>query len=164
MAVQKLYSRVILQCEAEFFCCDHRRTRRIRLEEQYHISLFDGLSVRHGDRHFTNFRTRNAALLLARLALEPQFHERAALIEWLWPDCDLTTGCNRLSVTLSSLRRDLGATQKGEALFLANHDAIRLNSRCVSTDVARWEAAMARAPAAPDDPNVWRAAIADFGD
>ena len=107
------------------------------MQPQYHIELLGGLRVRRGARSVTRFRTRKAALLLARLALQPQLHERAALIEWLWPNCELSVGRNRLSVTLSALRRDLGEAET--AIFVTSHDAVGLNWRDVAADVAAIE-------------------------
>ncbi len=129
------------------------------------IALFGGLSVRVGSRHIIKFRTRNAAFLLARLALEPQFHQREALIEWLWPDCELAVGRNRLSVTLSELRRTLGDTSEDKSLVVATHDAVRLDSVRVTTDVATWETLLSNASiVAPNEAAAaLRAALVTFG-
>ena len=122
-----------------------------------HIALFNGLRVAIGERQITRFRTRKAALLLARLALEAQLHERAALIEWLWPNCDLAVGRNRLSVTLSALRRDVGAP-----IFAASHDAVGLDWQRVTTDVAAFRALTQRAREGNDEGASLRAALELF--
>ena len=122
-----------------------------------HIALFNGLRVSIGERQITRFRTRKAALLLARLALDAQLHERAALIEWLWPDCELSVGRNRLSVTLSALRRDVGAP-----IFAASHDAVGLDWQCVTTDIAAFRALTHRAREGGDEIASLRAALELF--
>jgi len=93
------------------------------------IELWGSLRACVGGRLVTRFRTRRAALLLARLALEPRMHARETLIEWLWPDAEFEAGRNRLSGALSVLRRDLSE------VFQSNHDAVGLDFSCVSTDV-----------------------------
>jgi len=97
------------------------------------IELWGGLRAFAEGRLVARFRTRRAALLLARLALEPRMHAREALIEWLWPDAGFEAGRGRLSGALSVLRRDLGAQ------FLSNHDAVGLDFARVATDVGEWE-------------------------
>jgi len=93
------------------------------------IELWGSLRACVEGRLVARFRTRRAALLLARLALGPRMHAREALIEWLWPDAGFEAGRNRLSGTLSVVRRELGE------VFQANHDAVGLDFSCVVTDV-----------------------------
>jgi len=97
------------------------------------IELWGSLRAFAEGRCVARFRTRRAALLLARLALEPRMHAREALIEWLWPDAGFEAGRNRLSGALSVLRRELGE------VFQANHDAVGLDFSRASTDVGEWE-------------------------
>jgi len=97
------------------------------------IELWGSLRAFVEGRLVARFRTRRAALLLARLALEPRMHAREALIEWLWPDAQFEAGRNRLSGTLSVLRHELGAQ------FQSSHDAVGLDFSRVATDVGEWE-------------------------
>jgi DNA-binding SARP family transcriptional activator len=72
------------------------------------IELFGRLSFRQGDRYLSHLRMQKIGILLAYLACHRQRpHVREELIELLWPGCVPETGRNRLSVTLSALRRQL---------------------------------------------------------
>jgi len=109
-----------------------------------------GLRVWQDGRLIVGFRTRRAASLLAYLAYHTSMQPRESLIDWLWPTATLATGRNRLSVTLSSLRRLLEPAGAGRPLILANHDAVGLDSSLITTDVAEFKAALKRCGQAGD--------------
>ena len=72
------------------------------------IELFGGLRVSHGGRVITRFRTQKAASLLAYLAYDlSRVRPREVLCELLWPGADPATSKQRLSLALTSLRRQL---------------------------------------------------------
>ena len=72
----------------------------------WQIQLLGGLRATRGNSVIAQFPSRPIAMLLARLALEPQRrHAREELIDLLWPDVDLDVGRNRLRQVLSTLRR-----------------------------------------------------------
>src|SRR5437588_6140824 len=78
------------------------------METQWRIELLCGLRAVGADRVLSRFQTQKIGLLLAYLAYYPQRpHQREALIELLWPECDSHAGRNNLSVSLSWLRRQL---------------------------------------------------------
>src|SRR5438874_12906008 len=77
-------------------------TARVRIE------MLGGLRVRHGDRVIPSFSTQKTGVLLASLALQPrQPRPREVLIDTLWPEDERDAGLHKLSVALSSLRRQL---------------------------------------------------------
>ncbi|TMH07815.1 MAG: hypothetical protein E6H67_02675 [Betaproteobacteria bacterium] len=72
----------------------------------WQIQLLGGLRATHGNCVIAQFPSRPIAMLLARLALQPQRrHAREELIELLWPNVELDVGRNRLRQVLSTLRR-----------------------------------------------------------
>jgi hypothetical protein len=76
------------------------------------IELFGGLRAARvdvaGARAITHFRTQKTGELLAYLALHrTRRHPREALVNLLWPEEDPISARHRLSVALSSLRRQL---------------------------------------------------------
>src|SRR5260370_42558967 len=78
------------------------------METRWRIELLGGLRAVQADRVVSRFQTQKIGLLLAYLAYFPQrTHQREALIEMLWPECDSQAGRNNLSVSLSWLRRQL---------------------------------------------------------
>jgi predicted ATPase/DNA-binding SARP family transcriptional activator len=112
-------------------------------QETGRIELFGRLSFRQGDRHLSHLRMQKAGILLAYLACHRQRpHDREELIELLWPGCVPETGRNRLSVTLSALRRQLEppGVSPGSVL-LTDRFSVQLNP-AITTDVAEFEAAL----------------------
>jgi DNA-binding SARP family transcriptional activator len=72
----------------------------------WHIQLLGGLRATRGNAVIAQFPSRPIAMLLARLALQPQrCHAREELIDLLWPEAELEVGRNRLGQALSTLRR-----------------------------------------------------------
>ena len=117
------------------------------------IELFGLLQVRRGERLITRFSTAKTAALLAYLAYHRhRSHTREALVELLWPECDLDTGRNRLSTALSSLRNQL--ERPGGApgsVLVTDRSSVGLNARTVTTDVEGFESALETVARAPSD-------------
>ncbi|RYX81286.1 hypothetical protein EON83_24880 [bacterium] len=112
---------------------------------KWRIELFGEPRVSIGGQWVTRFRTRRAALLLARLALEGAPVRRDVLVEWLWPDSSFEVGRNRLSVALSALRRSLETPSSKTKLFWGNHDLVGLNFDEVQCDALEFEGLLKRA-------------------
>src|SRR5262249_56949846 len=102
----------------------------------WRIELSGGLRVPRGPQVFRRFRMQKAGALLAYLAYySHRSHPRDALIELLWPESDLEAGRNRLSVALSSLRRQLEPPGvPAGAVIMADHGPVHLNPVAVTTD------------------------------
>ena len=112
----------------------------------WQIQLLGGLRATHGNSVITQFPSRPIAMLLARLALEPQRrHAREELIELLWPNVDLDVGRNRLRQALSTLRRLLEPPGVApDSVVNADRQTIGLTSDAVSCDVAEFEQLLRR--------------------
>ncbi len=117
---------------------------------KWQIELFGGLRVGTGGQWVTQFRTRRAALLLARLALEGGPVRRDVLVEWLWPDSQFEAGRNRLSVALSALRHAQETPDSKTKLLVGNHDLIGLNFEEVQCDALEFAALLKRAATETD--------------
>src|SRR2546421_151991 len=101
------------------------------------IELFGGLRVQVGERLITRFQTQKTASLLAYLAyyLE-RSHPRELLIDLLWPEADPGAGRHRLSMALSSLRRQLEPPGViVGAVLQAHRFCVHLNPSAVRTDL-----------------------------
>src|SRR5947207_4030817 len=107
----------------------------------WHIQLLGGLRAARGNSVIAQFPSRPTAMLLARLALEPQRrHSREELIELLWPGVELDVGRNRLRQVLSTLRRLLEPPDVAPYSVLdADRQTIALNADAVSCDVREFE-------------------------
>jgi predicted ATPase len=107
----------------------------------WQIQLLGGLRATRGNAVIAQFPSRPIAMLLARLALEPQRrHAREELIDLLWPDVDLDVGRNRLRQVLSTLRRLLEPPDVPPYSVLnADRQTIALTADAVSCDVREFE-------------------------
>src|SRR5437868_2005863 len=75
------------------------------MNEAWRITLLGGLRAERGEQVITRFKTQKVASLFAYLAYYlRQTHSREILIELLWPESEVLTLRNSLSVALSSLR------------------------------------------------------------
>lgn len=103
------------------------------------LRLLGGLEIERAGRiELARLPSRAAALLLARLALQPRRqHPREELVELLWPGVELDVGRNRLRQTLSTLRALLETPD--EPLFSADRHQISLLPGALSSDVADFE-------------------------
>lgn len=105
--------------------------------EPWRVRLLGDASASRGDRRVHNFGSRSAAVLLARLALQPQrSHAREELIELLWPGVGLETGRNRLRQTVFMLRQALA----GAALLQSDRISLRVVPGAVLCDAVQFEA------------------------
>lgn len=135
------------------------------MEALWRVELFGGLRLKplapavspDGNTAITRFRTQKTAALLAYLAYyRERAHPREVLTEILWPEEDGDATRHKLSVALSSLRRQLeppgvpGGAADGSVL-IAEHFSVRLNPVAVTTDVAEFEASL-RAAARSERP------------
>src|SRR5207237_9571954 len=107
----------------------------------WQIQLLGGLRATHGISVIAQFPSRPIAMLLARLALQPQRrHAREELIELLWPDVDLDVGRNRLRQVLSTLRGLLEPPDVPPySVLSADCQTIGLTADAVSSDVREFE-------------------------
>lgn len=104
------------------------------------IELLGRFRALGADRTITRFSTQKTAALLAYLALYPgRSHSRDSLFELLWPECDPDAGRNRLSVALSSLRRQLEPPPiPSGAVIQADRHTVRLAEGAVESDAAEF--------------------------
>jgi predicted ATPase/DNA-binding SARP family transcriptional activator/class 3 adenylate cyclase len=114
------------------------------MDALWQIELLGGLRATRGDQVIQRFRSQKVGALLAYMAYYGHRpHPRDLLIELLWPDCEPEVGRNRLSVTLSSLRRQLEPPGISPgAVIVSDHATVHLNPAAITTDVAAFEAAL----------------------
>jgi len=126
------------------------------VEPQWRIELFEQLQVQLRSRHAwqavpLHFRTHEAGLLLAYLALNPRLRSRHELGELFWPNSTNEQRSHNLRTALHSLRRQIEAATISSApsvndtppiapLFLTGRTTIGLNFAYVTTDVMEFEA------------------------
>jgi adenylate cyclase len=105
----------------------------LRLRTLGGLSLYDGEAPRGGVA-----AQRKALALLALLAIAgPRGLSRDKLVAYLWPESPADRATHRLTQLIYSVRRDLEA----EDLFFGSID-LRLNAGIITTDVARFTAAL----------------------
>ena len=107
----------------------------------WRIELFGQLRAHRAEHSLTRFRSHKTAALLAYLAYyHHRQHSRETLIDLFWPEGDLEAGRHNLSMSLSSLRRQLEppGTPVG-AVIVANRQNVGLNPAAVVTDVGAFE-------------------------
>src|SRR6266851_315320 len=137
------------------------------METRWRVELLGGLRAVQADRVVSRFQTQKIGLLLAYLAYYPhRSHQREALMELLWPECDSHAGRNNLSVSLSWLRRQLEPplvegselrvespadadpsdlsplTSQRSTVIVADRASVRLNPEAITTDVAEFQATL----------------------
>jgi predicted ATPase len=107
----------------------------------WQIQLLGDLRATHGVSVIAQFPSRPIAMLLARLALQPQRrHAREELIELLWPNVEIDVGRNRLRQVLSTLRRLLEPPDVPPySVLTADRQTIGLTADAVSCDVREFE-------------------------
>src|SRR5207249_16743 len=89
-------------------------------------------------RVITHFQTKTGTLLAYLAYYRNRTHQREALVELLWPECEPAVGRNNLSVSLTWLRRQM----EPPTLILADRTSVWLNPDAVTTDVAEFEDAL----------------------
>src|SRR5437016_2265295 len=99
------------------------------MDTPWRIELLGWLRATQSRYLVRRFRMQKTGALLGYLAYYPhRSHPRETLIELLWPECDPAAGRNRLSVSLSSLRRQLEPPElPAGAVILADHATVQLN-------------------------------------
>jgi DNA-binding SARP family transcriptional activator len=107
----------------------------------WRIELLGGIRARREQVLVNGFRTRRAAILLARLALNPRPHRREELIAMLWPGGDSAAGRQNLSQSLSELRRRLESPHECDFVF-ASRETVWLERDLLVTDVEEFEQAL----------------------
>lgn len=107
----------------------------------WHIQVLGGLRATRGNSAIAQFPSRPVAMLLARLAMEPQRrHAREELIELLWPGVELDVGRNRLRQVLSTLRRLLEPPDVAPySVLSADRQTVSLAADAVSCDACEFE-------------------------
>lgn len=114
------------------------------MNDPWRITLFGGLRAERGDQVITRFKTQKVASLFAYLAFHLRHpHPREILIELLWPESDVSTLRNSLSVALSSLRNQFEPPGVAQGTVIrADRFSVSLNPASVTTDVAAFEQAL----------------------
>ena len=111
---------------------------------RWQLQLLGGIQARCDDQCISNFGSRGAAALLARLALYPQrSHAREELIELLWPGVAIDAGRNRLRQALFTLRRLLEpAGLVAAPVFATDRLSLRLVPGALDCDALHFERAV----------------------
>ena len=117
------------------------------MDTPWTITLFGGLAATQCERRITRFHTQKTGALLAFLAFyRDRCHSREVLIEMFWPGDNLQAGRHSLSMALSSLRHQMEPPGvPAGTVLVADRFTVGLNARAVTTDVARFEQALAEA-------------------
>jgi len=105
------------------------------------LRLLGAVSIRLNGKELTPPSSRNARVLLARLALEGPL-TRDVLAEGLWPDKPTSSARASLTTELGNLRRALGGAGDRVARY---GSSLSLIGQAVWTDVRQFEDAVARA-------------------
>jgi DNA-binding SARP family transcriptional activator len=107
----------------------------------------------HGGEVRTGLR-RKARELLAFLLLHPDGATRDTVIEALWPEIGPARGAERAKTAVQNLRHTLRAAAglDGATVIEWTAERWRVNPDLVECDVWRFQAALAAAGSAPDDP------------
>src|SRR5258708_5662835 len=111
------------------------------------IEMLGGLRVLVGDRCVTRFRTRKAGVLLAYMAFHrDRWNPRELLADMLGRETEPEIGLQRLSLSLSSLRRQLEPPGvRAGSVIQADRYNVRLEPITVSTDVSEFFQSLADA-------------------
>src|SRR5712692_10235817 len=112
-------------------------------EGRWRIELLGGLRATQRNRVIERFRSQKTGVLLAYLAYHcHRTHQREALLEVLWPECEPHSGRQRLSTALSWLRHQLEPPGvPAGVVLIADRAAVGLDPKAITTDVADFQAA-----------------------
>ncbi len=110
----------------------------------WQVRLLGAIEAARGSQRLTRFPSRAVAVLLARLALQPErAHAREELVEMLWPGVELEVGRNRLRQALSTLK-SLLETDGTQAVIEADRMSLRVRPGTLHCDVLQYEWALRR--------------------
>jgi DNA-binding SARP family transcriptional activator/nucleoid-associated protein YgaU len=117
------------------------------------VDLLGPLRI-HTDTEVRTGLRRKARELLAFLLLHPGGATRDTAIEALWPEIDPDRGAERAKTAVQNLRHTLRAAAglDGATVIEWTGQRWRVNPDLVDCDVWRFQAALAAAGSAPDDP------------
>ena len=105
----------------------------------WYIQLLGGLTAVGRDSTILRYKTRKAGAVLAFLALRAEPVSRDVLIEYVWPDRELSKGRHSLRQSLTTLRKQLEPPDVPYgAVVAAEHATVQLNPAAVSSDVHRF--------------------------
>jgi predicted ATPase len=107
----------------------------------WQVQLLGGLRATRGNSVIAQFPSRPVAMLMARLAMQPQRrHAREELIDLLWPETELEVGRNRLRQVLSTLRRLLEPPDlPPDSVLHADRQTVGFNADSVTCDAYDFE-------------------------
>jgi DNA-binding SARP family transcriptional activator len=116
----------------------------ILVKTLWKVTLLGDIRADGEQRTVTRFRTQKTAILFAYLAFYGQrAHPRETLIELLWPEAEIESGRNSLSIALSSLRNQFEPPGVCPgSVIVADRFAVRLSPSAVETDAAHFEATL----------------------
>lgn len=118
------------------------------LATSWQLRLLGALEARQGSRLLSRFPSRAVAVLLARLALQPdRAHPRESLVELLWPGVELDVGRNRLRQALSALK-SLLEPDGAAPVLQADRLSIHVLPGRLECDVRQFEQALRQGDAA----------------
>lgn len=110
---------------------------------EYLLRMFGGLQLVCHDEKVSKFATKRCALILARLAVEPDHRiSRDELIEFLWPDVYADVARQRLRQELRRLRESTGDFGRS---IRADRQWIELEPDSLTTDIHAFDQTLAAA-------------------
>ena len=107
------------------------------------LSLLGGFGARVGEEPLTHLSTQKTRALVAYLALEAKPQPRQHLRALLWPDSGDSAGLGNLRKELHRLQQTLSRQHEGAKLLTLSREAVQLDPRLISTDVAAFEGLLA---------------------
>lgn len=113
----------------------------------WRVEMLGQLQVWSKKQTHTRFQTRKTGIVLARLAMPVgQIYDRVFLAESIWSNTNPQSARENLRTALNALRRQLEppGVQKGQVLE-ATRSTLRLRPETVATDVAQFDALLAKA-------------------
>jgi DNA-binding SARP family transcriptional activator len=110
--------------------------------------MLGGLKVRQGEAELSQFRTQKTGSLLAFLAYHPgRDHSRDLLIERFWPEDEIDSARQKLSIALSWLRSRMEADGAKGSVLDSTKLQVSIRAEAVTTDVEDFRAALRAADA-----------------
>ncbi len=119
----------------------------VRIRVIWRIEMLGQLQVRSEQQTHARFQTHRPGVVLVRLALPVgQTYDRVFLAESIWSNTNLQSARKNLRTALTALRNQLEppGVETGQVLE-ATRSTIRLRPETVTTDVAQFDALLAKA-------------------